>query len=91
LLSSAIPVDVGAIDLTVALSALANGTGTANYSDPIKITLPPGVTFTSESGLFLTAPSTVPEPSSLLLIVTGLAGTFSEVRRRMKLTRMAHL
>jgi hypothetical protein len=49
-------------------------TSSADISDPITITLPPGVTFTSASGLFLTGVNSVPEPSTWVMMLVGFAG-----------------
>jgi len=43
-------------------------------SDPITIDLPPGVTFTSASGEFLTAVGGVPETSTWAMMLIGFAG-----------------
>jgi hypothetical protein len=43
-----------------------------DVNDPISITMPTGVTFTSASGQFLTAP--VPLPASLWLTLSSMAG-----------------
>jgi len=60
------------------LSALAGNEGEADASSTatFSIGLPPGFTFTSESGVLLAGPGDlmVPEPSSLALVATGLAG-----------------
>jgi hypothetical protein len=51
-----------------------------SHTGAIAFSLPDGVTFTSDSGDFLTAASAVPEPGSLLLLSTGLG--LSALRRR---------
>jgi hypothetical protein len=50
-------------------------TGSADISDPITIDLPPGVTFTSASGKFLTGAGggSVPETSTWTMILAGFA------------------
>jgi len=53
------------------LKAQASNGATAFINDPLFITLPAGVTFTSLSG---STYSPVPEPSTLLLVGIGLAG-----------------
>jgi hypothetical protein len=61
--------------------ALCDFTNTARLS----FTLPAGVRFTSDSGVFLTEasapPSTVPEPATLILIGLGMAGLGGSRRR----------
>lgn len=54
--------------------------GTCNFNDPITITLPAGVTFTSASGQFLTAP--VPIPTAVWLFGSGLLGLVGVARRK---------
>ncbi len=49
----------------------AGGSGTCDFTDPLNITLPEGVTFTSASGQFLTA---VPVPAAGWLFGSGLMG-----------------
>ena len=55
-------------------------TGTCNYQDPFTVTLPAGVTFTSASGQFLTAP--VPVPAAVWLFGSGLLGLIGVARRK---------
>lgn len=51
--------------------------------DPIQLSLPPGASFSSASGVFLTQPpSQVPEPSTLLLVCPGLLATWRWLRRK---------
>lgn len=49
-------------------------TGSADITDPITIDLPPGVTFTSASGVFLTHAGSVPETSTWTMMLAGFAG-----------------
>jgi hypothetical protein len=69
-LSTAIPLSQGPLQVTLELDVSQRGPGSVGYTDPIILELPPGVTATSKSGLFPT--SGTPEPSSLLLLGTGL-------------------
>jgi hypothetical protein len=60
-------------------------TGSADISDPITIDLPPGVTFTSASGVFLTGAGSVPETSTWAMMLAGFASLAvlgCRVRRR---------
>jgi hypothetical protein len=56
-------------------------TSSADISDPISIDLPPGVTFTSASGVFLTRVGSVPEPSTWAMVLAGFA-SFAVLGRR---------
>jgi hypothetical protein len=60
--------------------------GFADFSNTASLFLvvPPGVTFTSQSGVFLTQapPAPVPEPHSILMLVTGLTALGMMVRRK---------
>jgi hypothetical protein len=49
-------------------------TGSADITDPITIDLPPGVTFTSASAVFLTHAGSVPETSTWAMMLAGFAG-----------------
>ena len=65
------------------------GSGFADAMDPgqLSIDLPLGFTFTSGSGVLLTQTTPVPEPSSLLLLGSGLI-SFGLARRRRKHSRI---
>jgi hypothetical protein len=60
------------------LKAQVSGSASVYITDPLTITLPAGVTFTSDSGSTYapadTAPAPVPEPATLGLLGLGLAG-----------------
>ena len=57
------------------------GDASGSVIDPITITLPPGVTYTSASGLFLTGGG-VPEPATWLSLTAGLWTLGLMLRRR---------
>ena len=65
------------LQLLLALASQSQGFGSANADDPILISLPEGITFTSASGVFLSA---VPLPASLPLMAGAVLGL--GVRRR---------
>jgi hypothetical protein len=62
--------------LFMELAAQSFGDASATANDPIIITLPAGITYTTASGFPLTGPSasSVPEPSSFALFGAGLLG-----------------
>jgi hypothetical protein len=66
------------IDTTAAYGA------SSNYSDTngIQLTLPTGVSFASDSGVFLTSPTTVPVPSAVWLFGSTIAGFGMYGRRK---------
>ncbi len=72
-------------EIAVALGAAANGSlniATADLYDPPTVSLidlPPGVTYTSASGVFLTSP--VPLPPALWLFGSGMIGLLAIARR----------
>jgi hypothetical protein len=53
-----------------------------NYQNTgtIKLILPPGVTYTSDSGVFLTGASAVPEPTTWALMLAGFGGLGAALR-----------
>lgn len=73
------------LNINLGISCGANlsrsgGSGTCDFTDPLTITLPDGVTYTSASGQFLTAP--VPVPAAAWLFGSGLLGLIGVARRK---------
>jgi hypothetical protein len=83
-------VDVGAPSLGIDFFVVVNAgfNSSADFSNTARIRLegiPVGVTFKSESGVFLTGGSpvsSVPEPDTLTLMGLGIAGVMGFARRR---------
>jgi hypothetical protein len=83
------------VGLTMTLNAGGNtssrSTTFADFSHTasVALVLPDGVTFTSDSGVFLTAvqsPNSVPEPSIWAMLLIGCGGIGATLRRRTTLT-----
>ena len=75
------------LNFTASLRAQATHPGSsADAADPghFSINLPAGVSFTSGSGVLLSEAAAVPEPSSLMLLLSGIAGLGFLARRRSK-------
>jgi hypothetical protein len=68
------------LGLRLDVGAHAVGDASASVEDPITITLPSGVTYTSASGLFLTG--AVPEPATWASLMVGLGAIGLVLRRR---------
>lgn len=79
--------DGDALLLSVRASVDTIGEGSMEVSDPLSIELAPGVTFTDQQRAIpvtYSQPSTAPEPSSLLLLGSGLAGLAGTFRRKLR-------
>jgi hypothetical protein len=63
------------------LGAQAIGDASAVIVDPITVSVPNGVTYTSASGVFLTN-AAVPEPASWAMLLVGLGGLGAALRGR---------
>lgn len=72
------PLNSSGVYLVAKIGGSAIG-GTVSFEDPLTVSLPSGVTFTSQTGSFLT--ETVPEPGTWLLAVAGLALAIHRLRR----------
>lgn len=86
MVSVTFPLNSDGIYFVAAMNGYVTGEGGVGYTDPFIVTLPPGVTFTSASGLFLApaADTAVPEPSSALLVGIVIAAIlgFRKARKR---------
>jgi len=71
------------VSMTAALQSFP-GIFDLSHTGSVSLVLPTGVTFLSDSGVFLTAPSGggVPEPASWALMIVGFAAAGGTLRRR---------
>jgi hypothetical protein len=77
------PLFSSGVDFLFSMQGVSAGDGSYSYTDPITLTLPAGVTYTSDSGEFLTGTATgVPEPSTFVLLFTGIVMLFADLRRK---------
>ncbi len=87
-LTEDIPISAGESNLDFAITATAIATDgqTVDFSDTVSLglILPTGASFTSDSGVFLTAPTNVPEPASLALFGSAFVGLGAAWRRKRK-------
>ncbi len=76
--------DMTDVHITGSLYASAGENSYADFSHTaaLSFVLPAGVTYTSESGSFLTAPGGVPEPAAWMLMIGGLGCVGAALRRR---------
>ena len=71
------------IQASLTLSSAEGGTSDFSHTAAFGITLPPGYSFTSASGVFLTQPlAAVPEPQTWLLLAVGLMLLGAGARQR---------
>jgi len=69
------------VEVEFSVAAYAKGDASASVHDPITITMPEGVSFTSASGKFLTEVPSTPEPATWAMVLFGFLGLGFMARR----------